>query len=214
MNCNPEKIVRGLIHGVSICFAIYFAGCLYYFRKAFAQLRKRQYINFRLPNILVRLEVSPDNANSRSLCQEVDADVHDRPLFPPLFLLSSLVCSWKHMREICIELDGIYAFAVCHDRHPLHQGMSDLPSQTTRRHLITSPLHHSFLGQIYRQMALRDFAWSEEDLPGLMAKCTMDKKVGEPMFCFERAIKCLYWCYFIYDFKQVTPLFAAEGSGI
>ncbi|GAB4815923.1 hypothetical protein N2152v2_002969 [Parachlorella kessleri] len=52
---------------------------------------------------------------------------------------------------------------------------------------------------------LQDFAWLESDLPAKLRRRPVPP--SEPMFCFESALKLLYWCHYVY----LKPG-AAEGA--
>lgn len=56
-DCAPDAVVRSLTLGVSLGFVLYFIGTLYYFRQGYAALRDKQYLNYRISNIMIRLQV-------------------------------------------------------------------------------------------------------------------------------------------------------------
>ena len=78
-------------------------------------------------------------------------------------------------------------------------------------HVLQAPLSAQMLSDLLTarlvQMWLREYSWSEEELPSMIAQrgngCCTDTA---PMFCFERAVKTLYWSTFIYYYKEVHLL--------
>ena len=104
---------------------------------------------------------------------------------PPQFAMTVIVC------------------VKCYLFIPLKPANEDLilqaPHLSARSHLI-------FWITCAMQMWLREYSWSEEELPSMIAQrgngCCIDTA---PMFCFERAVKTLYWSTFIYYYKEVCP---------
>ena len=68
-------------------------------------------------------------------------------------------------------------------------------------------------------MWLQRFAWTEQKLAGRIKKRNSLPKDptllrDEPMFCFETAVKLLYWAGFVYEHDEVgLPALACMPSG-
>ena len=61
------------------------------------------------------------------------------------------------------------------------------------------------------QVWLQQFAWTEQSHKARIKKRNAlpdDETMleGEPMFCFETAVKLLYWSGFVYDYDEVCVL--------
>ena len=61
------------------------------------------------------------------------------------------------------------------------------------------------------QAWLQRFAWTEKKLERRKQarnSLPVDKTLlqGEPMFCFETAVKLLYWCGFVYEHGETKPV--------
>ncbi len=58
------------------------------------------------------------------------------------------------------------------------------------------------------QAWLEEFAWTEAEKHAKIARRNADgprgrELAGQPMFCFETAMKCLYWSSLCYDYREV-----------
>lgn len=61
------------------------------------------------------------------------------------------------------------------------------------------------------QTWLQRFAWTEQNLDAAVKQrnaLPLDKLLldREPMFCFETAVKLLYWCGFVYEHQEVSSI--------
>ena len=61
---------------------------------------------------------------------------------------------------------------------------------------------------VHVQVWLQQFAWTEQSHKARIQKrnaLPADETMleGEPMFCFETAVKLLYWSGFVYDYDEV-----------
>ena len=59
------------------------------------------------------------------------------------------------------------------------------------------------------QIWLQRFAWTEQHLESCIRarnELPLDTSLlcTEPMFCFETAVKLLYWCGFVYEHEEVS----------
>ena len=61
------------------------------------------------------------------------------------------------------------------------------------------------------------FAWVEQSVSKKLAErqCLVPQQqqeslMGRPMFCFETAIKLLYWCGLVYELDEVSMIAAAS----
>ena len=62
-------------------------------------------------------------------------------------------------------------------------------------------------------MWLQQFAWTEEEKPGRLAEraarpaatAAAGALSAEPMFCFETALKALYWSTLVYRYDETSP---------
>lgn len=60
------------------------------------------------------------------------------------------------------------------------------------------------------QAWLEDFAWTEEEKASKLAQRNAEAPrgrgrdlAGQPMFCLETAMHCLYWSHLVYDYREV-----------
>lgn len=66
------------------------------------------------------------------------------------------------------------------------------------------------------QVWLEEFAWTEDEKAAKIARRNADgprgqELAGQPMFCFESAMKCLYWASLCYDYREVLSCCAKPG---
>ena len=60
------------------------------------------------------------------------------------------------------------------------------------------------------QEFLKRFAWAEEKLKLKLKDSQLQtSEAASPIFCFETAIKLLYWCALVYEFGEVSALCCA-----
>ena len=60
------------------------------------------------------------------------------------------------------------------------------------------------------QAWLEDFAWTEEERASKTAQRNAEAPrgrgrdlAGQPMFCLETTMHCLYWSHLVYDYREV-----------
>ena len=63
-SCAPSTFVENMTFGVALIFISYFLVTIYYFRKGFQHLSEKQYLNYRMSNIFIRLQVHGPSADS------------------------------------------------------------------------------------------------------------------------------------------------------
>lgn len=70
------------------------------------------------------------------------------------------------------------------------------------------------------QAWLEDFAWTEEEKASKLAQRNANAPpgrgrdlAGQPMFCLETAMHCLYWSHLVYDYGEVRGVSLPRVTG-
>ena len=115
--------------------------------------------------------------------------IHTRSLVAGFFFLSLAVLWFPRVRtcnSILLTWLGMGPFEIA---------LASLIIANAILHMPISPAKH----QVKLHAWLQDHAWTEADLPRKLAR----PFTGEPCFCFETALKLLYFSLVVYDVEEV-----------
>ncbi|GAB4817731.1 hypothetical protein N2152v2_004777 [Parachlorella kessleri] len=178
-NCAFDGPSLGLAIAMEVIIVAYATAYLLTIRRSFQLLAKLPYKQYRMANLNVRL----------------------RALAFLFFILCTVVYIFVHINS-CASL--------------IFSWLGFLPMQASSRFVMTCiaagsaflymPKKPGEMGIL--QVWLQEFAWTEKDVPHKRQERSSSLPKGsyehfcmdcEPMFCFETAVKMMYWSYLCYD---------------
>ncbi|KAK9807443.1 hypothetical protein WJX73_007832 [Symbiochloris irregularis] len=189
-NCSITNVQMGLV-GLMLFFPVlyFFIFCLY-LRRAFAALSNEPYSDFKVGNLLIRLMVR--------LRLGVFA----------FFILSIVLLYFIKYNSCRVYADTWLGLT------PLHIAESASVVCWSFVAMPKNPVGEPPLLQVW----LQEFAWTEKELPKLLARRNAAQSSGgheqehvqhlrtklerQPMFCFQTAMHMWYWSALVYDYKQ------------
>ncbi|KAL4431078.1 hypothetical protein ABPG75_006334 [Micractinium tetrahymenae] len=158
------------------CLVVYWMAYMFYVLRAFNNLKHRPYSQFRMANLTVRM---------RSLSIGFFVLCVIFYTFVKLGTCSSFVLSWFGYlpMQLVMTATAIANAYICMPKRPLEAGIL--------------------------QVWLQEFAWTEGDVPRKLAErassldpsCPRNAELAkEPIFCFETAVKAMFWSFLVYDY--------------
>ncbi|KAG2437103.1 hypothetical protein HYH02_011361 [Chlamydomonas schloesseri] len=186
---DPESY--GFTAALLIAEVIYLCVYLTYCYRASAFLSKRSYVHFRQLNVNLRVEM---RVRSLALLFIVVNNLAQAFYVPTVYVDGSL----KRCRYSLDIIFGSWSTVVTLTFLCCALSWLFYPRAISRRPL---------------RALLQRFAWIEADVPRQMARrhdavphgSTQDARLlldKSPMFCFETAIKLMYWCHFAYEYDE------------
>ncbi|KAL4431079.1 hypothetical protein ABPG75_006335 [Micractinium tetrahymenae] len=164
------------------CLVVYWILYMFNILRAFNNLQHRPYSQFRMANLTVRLQVRMRSLSIGFfvLCVIVYS-------FVKLGTCSSFVLSWFGYvpMQVVMTVTAIANAFMYMPKRPLESGIL--------------------------QVWLQEFAWTEGDVPrkleerasSLDPSCPRNAELAqEPIFCFETAVKAMFWSFLVYDYGE------------
>ncbi|GAB4817729.1 hypothetical protein N2152v2_004775 [Parachlorella kessleri] len=195
-DCEFDGPALALLITLQALMVVYAVAYLLTARRNFQMLAERPYMQFRMANLNVRLSV-----RLRTLAYLFFILCTVVYLFVRIGTCSSYVSSWL----------GFLPMQASSDKSlPWVRGaqfvMTCIACSGAFIHMPKKP-HHKAIMQVW----LQEFAWTENDVPrkrqerasNLPQDCPERVSIDyEPMFCFETAVKLMYWSYLVYDHDE------------
>ena len=175
-------VVFGVL--VTVMVVVYFLTYTVIIFRVFAWLYKASYTQYRMENLVIRLQLRLRSTAFLFFAVTPIVDFYVR-----MNSCSSYILSWYCMSPM--QLVETFVVIV--------------------QALLSSPARPDVLSIL--QVWLQEFSWSEEDLPRKLkqrASSLPDDSFAvaelnkEPMFCFETAVKLLYWSTLVYYIDSPT----------
>ncbi|EIE18442.1 hypothetical protein COCSUDRAFT_68209 [Coccomyxa subellipsoidea C-169] len=185
-SCSPPNFTKIATFSGGVMMTVYLLLYVYYLHRGFVLLRSRPYNSFRVGNVLVRLQAS----------RTITA-----------FAVAILTCVflWFINPTSCASFffswQGLFPMQVVVAALVIADCVSFMPGNP---HNGDDPI---------LQVWLQQFAWTEaqkterlaERLTRLTGPAAAEALAAEPMFCFETALKALYWSTLVYRYDETAP---------
>ncbi|KAL4421963.1 hypothetical protein ABPG77_010986, partial [Micractinium sp. CCAP 211/92] len=172
------------------CLVVYWLSYTFYILRALNNLKHRPYSEFRMANVTVRVQIRMRSPSIMffTLCIVCYG-------FVKLGTCSSYVISWFGYLPMQVVMT-ITAIANAYMSMPKRPLEASIPQARQSRQFV---------------VWLQEFAWTEADVPRKLAEraSTVDpgslqdaQLAKEPMFCFEIAVKAMFWSFLVYDYAE------------
>ncbi|KAK9813862.1 hypothetical protein WJX73_002319 [Symbiochloris irregularis] len=198
-DCSITRLQIGLV-GLMLAFPVfYFVIFCIYLRQAFVHLKDQPYSDFKIGNLIVRLMV------------------RIRLAVFSFFILSIVLLYFVKYKSCRVFSDtwlGLTPLHIAESASVVCWSFVAMPKSARGK----PPLLQAWL---------QEFAWTERELPKVMARRNAAQSSGSqeraqelrqeleqmPMFCFQTAMHMWYWSALVYDYKQAesSTLSLEEG---